>query len=497
MDISITGFEPVEIDQIAVDFEDDSSDPADTVEREWLAASVVSKPGDIWELGEHRLACGDARNAGDLDRLMSGKRAAMGFSIRLTMSGSRMSSGADASSMPSSPWPRARCRPASSPPFWRKRSGMPPASPETARSISCAWTGAHIGELIEAGREVYDEMLNLAVWVKSNAGQGSFYRSKHELVGVFRVGDAKHLNNVELGRHGRSRSNVWHYAGVNTFRAGRMDDLAAHPTVKPVAMVADALKDCTRRGDIVLDTFAGAGTTILAAERVGRRAYSLELEPKYVDVAIRRWQAFTRRDAVHADTGQTFEDMAGDRKERTAGTVGAKIRDAHGGGPSNETQALARPRGRRTLRGWVRQAAETHALQAWPVWTSQWSRPVVSAILGPRSEEALKEKITMREGDRTTHLSKMDAIIQVTFNKALKGDAKGLVAFLQLIRWAGLMDEQPELSSTESISAEDEAILAGYLERHGLKPLRRRPASRSRRRLRHRQQKKKNTEDKT
>ena len=146
-------------------------------------------------------------------------------------------------------------------------------------------------------------------------GQGSFYRSQHELVGVFRVGEAKHLNNVELGRHGRSRSNVWHYAGVNTFRAGRMDELAAHPTVKPVAMVADALKDCTRRGDIVLDTFAGAGTTILAAERVGRRAYALELEPKYVDVAIRRWQAFTRRDAVHADTGQTFETSRGGRKD--------------------------------------------------------------------------------------------------------------------------------------------------------------------------------------
>jgi DNA modification methylase len=158
-------------------------------------------------------------------------------------------------------------------------------------------------------------MLNLVVWEKTNAGQGSFYRSAHELVGVFRVGDAKHLNNVELGRHGRSRSNVWHYAGVNAFRAGRMDELAVHPTVKPVGMVADALKDCTRRGDIVLDTFAGAGTTTLAAERVGRRAYSLDLEPKYVDVAIRRWQAFTRRDAVHADTGQTFDEVASARKD--------------------------------------------------------------------------------------------------------------------------------------------------------------------------------------
>ena len=168
----------------------------------------------------------------------------------------------------------------------------------------------HIGELIEAGGAVYDEMLNLVTWVKSNAGQGSFYRSQHELIGVFRVGQELHLNNIELGRHGRSRSNVWHYPGVNTFRAGRLDDLKSHPTVKPVALVADAMKDCTRRGDIVLDTFCGSGTTILAAERVGRRAYTLELEPRFVDVAIKRWQAFSRKDAIHADSGLTFDEVA-------------------------------------------------------------------------------------------------------------------------------------------------------------------------------------------
>ena len=167
-------------------------------------------------------------------------------------------------------------------------------------------------------------MLNLAVWVKSNAGQGSFYRSQHELIGVFRVGEAPHLNNVELGRHGRSRSNVWHYAGVNSFRAGRMDELSVHPTVKPVTLVADAMKDCTRQGDIVLDTFCGSGTTILAAERVGRRVYALELEPKYVDVAIRRWQAFTRQDAVHAETGSTFDELALDRSPPPAEQGGHK-----------------------------------------------------------------------------------------------------------------------------------------------------------------------------
>jgi DNA modification methylase len=156
------------------------------------------------------------------------------------------------------------------------------------------------------------------VWVKSNAGQGSFYRSQHEFIGVFRVGQAAHLNNIELGRHGRSRSNVWHYAGVNSFRAGRMEDLRSHPSAKPVALVADAIKDCTRRGDVVLDTFSGSGTTIMAAERVGRQARALEIEPRFVDVAIRRWQAFTGRDARHAESGLSFDEIAaeGSRSQR-------------------------------------------------------------------------------------------------------------------------------------------------------------------------------------
>jgi DNA modification methylase len=315
LDISITGFEPVEIDQIAIDFEENTSDPADTVESEWLAAPVVSKPGDIWELGEHRLSCGDARNAGDIGRLMSGKRAAMAFldppynvRVKSVVGRGRIKHAEFAMAS-------GEMSPSEFTAFLEETLGNAArVSRDGAVHFVCMdWR--HISELIEAGREIYGEMLNLVVWEKTNAGQGSFYRSAHELVGVFRVGEAKYLNNVELGRHGRSRSNVWHYAGVNTFRAGRMDELAVHPTVKPVAMVADALKDCTRRGDIVLDTFAGAGTTILAAERVGRRAYSLELEPKYVDVAIRRWQAFTRRDAVHADTGQTFDDVAGGHKD--------------------------------------------------------------------------------------------------------------------------------------------------------------------------------------
>jgi DNA modification methylase len=172
----------------------------------------------------------------------------------------------------------------------------------------------HLDHLIKAGDATYGEMLNLAVWVKSNAGQGSFYRSQHELVGVFRVGDKPHLNNIELGRHGRSRSNVWNYAGVNSFRAGRMQELHFHPTVKPIALVCDAIRDCTRRNDVVLDTFCGSGTTLLAAERVGRHAVCLEIAPRYVDIAIRRWQAYTGKDAVHAASGTCFDDVPENRR---------------------------------------------------------------------------------------------------------------------------------------------------------------------------------------
>jgi DNA modification methylase len=171
----------------------------------------------------------------------------------------------------------------------------------------------HIEEILEAGNQVYSEQKNLVVWNKTNAGQGSFYRSQHELIFVFKNGDAPHTNNFELGQHGRNRSNIWVYAGVNSFRAGRLDDLALHPTVKPVALVADAMRDCSQRGDIVLDSFIGSGTTILAAEKVGRRAYGLELDPLYVDAAVRRWQDFAKSDAVLEGSGATFDEVAATR----------------------------------------------------------------------------------------------------------------------------------------------------------------------------------------
>ncbi|MBY0399563.1 site-specific DNA-methyltransferase, partial [Myxococcota bacterium] len=173
----------------------------------------------------------------------------------------------------------------------------------------------HSAELLAASRSVYRECKNVCVWVKTNAGMGSLYRSQHELVYVFKVGTAPHVNNVELGRHGRTRSNVWRYAGVNSFGLGRDAALAMHPTVKPVRLVADAILDCSRRGDLVLDGFAGSGTTLLAADRTGRIGYGLELEPRYVDAAIRRLAEHAGLEARHSDTGQSFDEVAATRAD--------------------------------------------------------------------------------------------------------------------------------------------------------------------------------------
>lgn len=315
LDITVTGFEPAEIDALVADFEDDASDPADELDPSQLAGPEVTRPDDLWQLGKHRLLCGDARETSHLNRLMGRERAHMAFldppyNVRVRDIGGRGEVKHQEFAMASGEMSQSAFTSFLSDTLALAGS----VSIDGALHFVCMdWR--HIGELVEAGRVVYGAMLNLIAWVKSNAGQGSFYRSQHELIGVFRVGSAPHLNTIELGRHGRSRSNVWKYAGANTFRAGRIDDLRAHPTVKPLALIADAIKDCTHRNHIVLDTFCGAGTTLLAAERVGRQARAIEIDPRYVDVAIRRWQAFTGRDAVHIDTGLTFEEVTSDRRD--------------------------------------------------------------------------------------------------------------------------------------------------------------------------------------
>jgi DNA modification methylase len=308
LDISLTGFEPAEIDSLMGDLVDSEADPADQPPP--LAAEPVSRAGDLWLLGPHRLLCGDAREASHFRTLMGSDLAAMVFAdppynvcIRSVQGRGKIKHGDFA--MASGEMSKAQFT-----------AFLIEALAHTARHsadgsihyVCMDWR--HLEEMLGAGKEIYSELKNVVVWAKTNAGQGSFYRSQHELIFVFKNGDCPHTNNFELGQHGRNRSNVWTYAGVNSFRAGRMDELAIHPTVKPIALVADAMRDCSRRGEIVLDPFMGSGTTILAAERVGRRAYGLELDPLYVDAAVRRWERFTKADALLKGSRKTFGEVA-------------------------------------------------------------------------------------------------------------------------------------------------------------------------------------------
>jgi DNA modification methylase len=170
----------------------------------------------------------------------------------------------------------------------------------------------HLGQLLAAGKQTYKSLLNVCVWVKDNGGLGSFYRSRHELVFVFQKGKGRFRNNIQLGRYGRCRSNVWEYPSTRVVsrRSEEGNLLTAHPTTKPVAMVVDALLDCSARGDFVLDSFLGSGTTLIAAERVSRICYGIEIDPLFVDVAIRRWQKHTGDFAIHTVTNKRFDEIA-------------------------------------------------------------------------------------------------------------------------------------------------------------------------------------------
>jgi DNA modification methylase len=201
----------------------------------------------------------------------------------------------------------------------------------------------HMGEVVEAADKTYSELKNLCVWTKTNAGMGSLYRSQHELIFVFKNGTAPHVNNVELGRFGRNRSNVWPYAGANTFGKDRDAELAMHPTVKPLALVADAIMDCSNRGDIVLDTFAGSGTTLIAAERTGRKGFGIELDPHYVDTILKRFEDVYGLKAVHAQTSKSFADIRAERaREKGHGSAEKERNDSEGKGRSSGRKGRAR-----------------------------------------------------------------------------------------------------------------------------------------------------------
>ena len=313
--IEVTGFEMGEIDLRIASLEEPperDDDPADEVP-EVPAGPSISKIGDLWQLHHHRLLCGSALDSAAFTVLMGEERAAMGFTdppYNVPIDGHASGLGA----VHHRPFPMASGE-MDSTQFTTFLGGafrnLATFSVDGALHFICMdWR--HIAELLAAGRDAYGELKNLCVWVKDNAGMGSFYRSQHELVFVFKHGRSEHRNNVQLGRFGRNRTNIWRYPGANSFarcnEEGNLSEL--HPTVKPVAMVADAVLDCSARGDIVLDAFLGSGTTVIAAERTGRRCYGLELDPGYADTIIYRWQKLTGGSARHATSGRSFDDLA-------------------------------------------------------------------------------------------------------------------------------------------------------------------------------------------
>ncbi|NDQ55758.1 MAG: ParB N-terminal domain-containing protein [Acidipila sp.] len=312
--VEVTGFEMSEIDMLIENLPHASPsrpDPADEIHNS-ASKPQVARTGDLWLLDRHRVCCGDGRDEFSYSLLMNGQRANMvitdppyndpidkyvtGFG-KIHHPEFAMASGELTEIEFTNFLRSALARLANN------------SLDGALHFIFIDWR--HSGELLSAARSVYSEFKNLCVWVKNSGGQGSLYRSQHELIFVFKNGKKPHRNNIQLGQYGRYRTNVWEYPSVRSLSRntedGKLTDL--HPTVKPVELIADAILDCTARGDVVLDAFLGSGTTVIAAERTGRVCFGIELNPRYVDVIMRRWQSFTGQDAVLLSTKQTFNEI--------------------------------------------------------------------------------------------------------------------------------------------------------------------------------------------
>jgi DNA modification methylase len=311
-DVCLTGFSLAEVDVVLDGAR--NSDPKAPIAREDEPVPVpqkaVSQRGDVWRLGRHRLICGDARESSDYASLLAGETVDLIFTdvpYNVPIDGHVTGLGKIRHrefAMASGEMSEAE--------FTGFLIESLAASAGVCRSGAIAFIcmdWRHMGELLTAGKAVFSELKNLCVWNKTNGGMGTFYRSKHELVFVFKVGTAPHTNTFGLGDTGRYRTNVWDYPGVSSLGAGRKDALEMHPTVKPTALVADAIRDCTKRGDIVLDAFAGSGTTLIAAETCGRSARLIEIDPLYCDTIIRRFEKVTGKTAKLASNDLGFEDV--------------------------------------------------------------------------------------------------------------------------------------------------------------------------------------------
>ncbi len=310
-DVELTGFDGHEIelliDGLAVVEDDDALNEIPEIDQ---TQPPVTQPGDLWEIGLHRLLCGDALERASYRRLLGNRKAQMVFTdppynvpIKGHVSGLGkvaheeflMASG----ELSATEFVR----------FLESGFHHMAAFSRKGALLYICMDWRHSFEILTAAQAAFDEFKNLCVWNKTNGGMGALYRSKHELVFVFKKQGAPHINNIELGKHGRYRTNVWDYAGVNTFREGRMEDLESHPTVKPVALIADAILDCTRKGALVLDPFLGSGSTLVAAEQTGRHGFGMELDPRYCDVILERMCQASDLEPVHAESGRTYAEL--------------------------------------------------------------------------------------------------------------------------------------------------------------------------------------------
>jgi DNA modification methylase len=345
-DVGVTGFSIPEIDGLIEGLApEEPGDPAKDLLPAIPKGPSVARCGDLWQLGPHRLICGSALEPQSYLALMASERAEMVFTdppYNVPISGHVGGSGAikhrefimASGEMTSNEFTA----------FLQKGfENLAAHSIDGSIHFVCMdWR--HMSELTAAAKPVLGDPKNLCVWVKDNGGMGTFYRSRHELIFAFKNGSAPHLNNFELGQHGRYRTNVWQYRGVNTLKTGRLDELSLHPTVKPVAMIADAIKDVSGRKGIVLDPFGGSGSTLIAAHKTGRRGYLVELDPIYVDCIICRWQAYAKDDAVLATSGEIFDDVSKRRKAQSAAICVDRVGNV--AEPSTDTVTRQRPSSR-------------------------------------------------------------------------------------------------------------------------------------------------------
>ena len=311
-DVELTGFSLAEIDFVldeAGEADPDATDAAEDAVPD-VTGPAVSRMGDVWILGRHKLICGDARSSDDYARLLGNERVDLVFTdppYNVAIDGNVCGLGSvkhrefafASGEMSETQFTQ----------FLEASLGAMAAVMRDGAIAFVCMDWRHMGELLIAGRTAFTELKNLVVWNKKNGGMGAFYRSKHELIFVFKQGTAPHTNSFGLGETGRYRTNVWDYAGISSISASRGDELAMHPTVKPVAMIADAIRDCSKRGEIILDGFGGSGSTLMAAEKTGRSARLIEYDSLYCDTIVRRWQAYTGKVVTLASSSQKFDEV--------------------------------------------------------------------------------------------------------------------------------------------------------------------------------------------